>query len=75
MAIVQKTIQLEVFVTVEVDEDAIGTDGVDDPSDLASTVCYGMQHMDEAGELFYGGTVKEYSASVISVEDTNHEYP
>ncbi len=75
MAIVQKTITLEVTITVEVDEDLIGTDGVDDPFDMAQAVAYGCQYMNEAGELFMGGKVMEYSADVVSVDDTQYEYP
>lgn len=75
MAMVQKTITIEVTITVEVDEDRIGTEGVDDPYDMASSVAFGCQHMDEAGELFVGGDVMEYSASVLSVDDTQYKYP
>ncbi len=75
MAIVQKTITLEVTITVEVDEDLIGTDGVDDPFDMAQAVAYGCQYMYEAGELFMGGKVMDYSAEVVSVDDTQYEYP
>jgi hypothetical protein len=74
MALVQKTITLEVVVTIEIDEDVIGTDGVDDPFDLAQTVCYGLDGLNSDGDLFHGGTVKEYSANVLDVSDTNNEY-
>lgn len=75
MTMVQKTIILEVNITVEVDEDLIGTDDVDNPFEVANAVAHGCQAMDEAGELFMGGTVMEYSANVVSVDDTRYEYP
>jgi ABC-type lipopolysaccharide export system ATPase subunit len=74
MANVQKTITLEVIVTVEVDEDLIGTEGVDDVHQLAENVAYGIQYMDQEGELFRGGKVKEYIANVLDVEDTEFQY-
>jgi len=69
MAIVQKTIILEVYVTVDVDEDLIGTEGVDDPYDVAHNVADGMQSLDDFGDLYKGGTVKEYSVNVLDVQN------
>lgn len=71
---VQKTVKLSVWITVEVDEDLIGTDGVDDPFQVEENVSYAIQYMEDAKELFRGADVKEYSVALETVEDTNYQY-
>lgn len=73
MALVQKTIELKVSITVEVEEDLIGTDKVDDPFQLASTVAWALDYFNVSGELFTGGRVTRFSADVIGVEDAIRE--
>lgn len=74
MAIVQKTIDLSVRITIEVEEDLIGTDGVDDLFNMADNVAIALEQLNDQSELFVGGVVKEFSAEVIGVEDTNYQY-
>ena len=74
MAKVQKTVSLEVRVTIEVDEDLIGTDEVDDPFQMADNVSYGLHQLNDSGDLFRGGDVKEYSVNVLEVKDTQFQY-
>ena len=69
MNLVKKTIELSVTVAVEVDEDLIGTDGVDDPFDMADNICFALEELDKSGDLFRGGKVIEYSAYVLGIQE------
>ncbi len=71
--IVQKTISLNVMVTVEYDDEIASNCSVPDIRDNVSAY---IQQAQDDGELFYGETsaVKEYSVEITSIQPTAYEY-